>query len=235
MGLKLSRIIIDWIVNIHGGCKPFFEFRDYCKQAKVKWHERLKSELWTFVSLLLPTPTKRQKRHIEDNRKCDNNNWLLFLLLFIIFLWLIATADVRVKRQDDDENSEVNVDELCQDRPADEYFRLSAEGDCRDVVRWAFFKNERIWIFIIISIDFYFSSFHLRNFLRIPYSFILCLLYFDFHTWITNISHIFKNVWHLERVFKSTRSWHTQKNSIRIWGRDESFCNFFFSFIFLKI
>jgi hypothetical protein len=60
----------------------------------------------------------------------NNNNWLLSFFLSI----LIATADVRVKRQDDDEG-EVNVDELCQDRPGDEYFRLSADGDCRDVVR----------------------------------------------------------------------------------------------------
>jgi hypothetical protein len=45
----------------------------------------------------------------------------------------IVSAEVRVKRQDDDD--EVNVEELCQDRPGDEYFRLSADGDCRDVVR----------------------------------------------------------------------------------------------------
>lgn len=45
-----------------------------------------------------------------------------------------ATAETRVKRQnDDDEDS--STDELCLDRPADEYFRLSADGDCRDVVR----------------------------------------------------------------------------------------------------
>jgi hypothetical protein len=48
---------------------------------------------------------------------------------------LIVSADVRVKRQDEDENAEQNVDELCQDRAPDEYFRLSADGDCRDVVR----------------------------------------------------------------------------------------------------
>lgn len=58
-----------------------------------------------------------------------------FFFFSLSFLWLIATADVRVKRQDDDDNAEVNVEELCQDRPADEYFRLSADGDCRDVVR----------------------------------------------------------------------------------------------------
>jgi hypothetical protein len=53
----------------------------------------------------------------------------------LFFTFTIVTADVRIKRQDDDENAEVNVEELCQDRPGDEYFRLSADGDCRDVVR----------------------------------------------------------------------------------------------------
>lgn len=48
---------------------------------------------------------------------------------------MIVAADVRVKRQDDDDNAEQNIEELCQDRPGDEYFRLSADGDCRDVVR----------------------------------------------------------------------------------------------------
>ena len=28
-----------------------------------------------------------------------------------------------------------NVEDLCQGRPANEYFRLTTEGDCRDVVR----------------------------------------------------------------------------------------------------
>lgn len=67
----------------------------------------------------------------------NNNHWLSpFLSSSFAFLWqLIVSADVRVKRQDEDENAEQNVDELCQDRAADEYFRLSADGDCRDVVR----------------------------------------------------------------------------------------------------
>lgn len=54
---------------------------------------------------------------------------------FILNL-LTATATARVKRQDDSEDSDAqNTDELCQDRPADEYFRATLEGDCRDVVR----------------------------------------------------------------------------------------------------
>lgn len=48
---------------------------------------------------------------------------------------MIVTADVRVKRQDDEGDAEQNIEELCQDRPGDEYFRLTADGDCRDVVR----------------------------------------------------------------------------------------------------
>lgn len=40
----------------------------------------------------------------------------------------------REKRQADDSDDQ-SVDELCKNRPADEYFRLSTEGDCRDVVR----------------------------------------------------------------------------------------------------
>lgn len=42
-----------------------------------------------------------------------------------------------VKGQDEDssDGSDPNAEELCHDRPGDEYFRLSTEGDCRDVVR----------------------------------------------------------------------------------------------------
>lgn len=41
-----------------------------------------------------------------------------------------------MKRQEDDGDAEPSIEELCHDRPADEYFRLSTEGDCRDVVRY---------------------------------------------------------------------------------------------------
>lgn len=40
----------------------------------------------------------------------------------------------REKRQAD-EGDDQSVDELCKNRPPDEYFRLTTEGDCRDVVR----------------------------------------------------------------------------------------------------
>lgn len=51
---------------------------------------------------------------------------------------LVSSSLVRTKRQDDDAE-EPTVDELCDNRPPDEYFRLTTEGDCRDVVRYAFF------------------------------------------------------------------------------------------------
>lgn len=61
----------------------------------------------------------------------------------LLFFVVIATPSAdetnhqRVKRQEDDpEGPDVgSIEELCHDRPADEYFRLTTEGDCRDVVR----------------------------------------------------------------------------------------------------
>lgn len=38
--------------------------------------------------------------------------------------------------QDDEGDAEPTAEELCENRAADEYFRLSTEGDCRDVVRY---------------------------------------------------------------------------------------------------
>lgn len=63
------------------------------------------------------------------------------LLMIRISFWIwsystVVAADERAKRQSDDEDVDpLNTDELCQDRPADEYFRTTTEGDCRDVVR----------------------------------------------------------------------------------------------------
>ncbi|KRT82489.1 Carbohydrate-binding protein [Oryctes borbonicus] len=37
--------------------------------------------------------------------------------------------------QDEDANEDPSTEELCENRSADEYFRLTTEGDCRDVVR----------------------------------------------------------------------------------------------------
>jgi len=46
-----------------------------------------------------------------------------------------AGTQVRAQEEDGDDETGPNAEELCQDRPGDEYFRLSVEGDCRDVVR----------------------------------------------------------------------------------------------------
>ena len=43
----------------------------------------------------------------------------------------------RYKRQlTDEELLNLSPEELCKDRKSEEYFRLTTEGDCRDVVRW---------------------------------------------------------------------------------------------------
>ncbi|XP_020721153.2 chitin deacetylase 1 isoform X2 [Bombus affinis] len=57
------------------------------------------------------------------------------------FLFLLGSlflfAGTQVRAQDDEgaDGIDANAEELCQDRPGDEYFRLNVEGDCRDVVR----------------------------------------------------------------------------------------------------
>ena len=43
----------------------------------------------------------------------------------------------RYKRQlDEQELLNLSPEELCKDRVSEEYFRLTTEGDCRDVVRY---------------------------------------------------------------------------------------------------
>lgn len=46
-----------------------------------------------------------------------------------------AATQVRAQDEEGGDGIDANAEELCQDRPGDEYFRLSLEGDCRDVVR----------------------------------------------------------------------------------------------------
>ena len=46
----------------------------------------------------------------------------------------------RYKRTITDEDLlNLSPEELCKDRRSEEYFRLTTEGDCRDVVRWVGF------------------------------------------------------------------------------------------------
>lgn len=59
------------------------------------------------------------------------------MTFFIFVRFSVSAVEIRVKRQNDDSEDvdPLNTEQLCQDRPADEYFRASLEGDCRDVVR----------------------------------------------------------------------------------------------------
>jgi len=47
---------------------------------------------------------------------------------------LLLSGSVTAQR-DDEIAFQDNVEDLCEGRPANEYFRLTTEGDCRDVVR----------------------------------------------------------------------------------------------------
>uniref|UniRef100_A0A8D8XGB1 Chitin-binding type-2 domain-containing protein n=1 Tax=Cacopsylla melanoneura TaxID=428564 RepID=A0A8D8XGB1_9HEMI len=65
-----------------------------------------------------------------------------FSILFCVgLIFTLANGEpLRVKRQNEDggganEGEEPSVEQLCEGRPGDEYFRLTIEGDCRDVVR----------------------------------------------------------------------------------------------------
>lgn len=61
---------------------------------------------------------------------------LQFVTVLIKYLhFILANAATRVKRQEDEGEDGQSTEELCQDRPGDEYFRLTTDGDCRDVVR----------------------------------------------------------------------------------------------------
>lgn len=44
-------------------------------------------------------------------------------------------TQIRGQDEEGGDGIDANAEELCHDRPGDEYFRLSVEGDCRDVVR----------------------------------------------------------------------------------------------------
>lgn len=57
-------------------------------------------------------------------------------------LCFVVSGESRVKRQEEDgAGDEATPQQLCEGRPADEYFRLTTEGDCRDVVRLDSVKN----------------------------------------------------------------------------------------------
>ena len=47
----------------------------------------------------------------------------------------VLVAAAVIVRADEDDLLGANVNDLCKGRPDNEYFRLTTEGDCRDVVR----------------------------------------------------------------------------------------------------
>jgi len=53
--------------------------------------------------------------------------------IFVPAVLLLSLSFVNCQK--DDPQAEANVNELCKDRTDGEYFRLTTEGDCRDVVR----------------------------------------------------------------------------------------------------
>lgn len=40
-----------------------------------------------------------------------------------------------IAQDEEADDNDASTDQLCENRPADEYFRLTTEGDCREVVR----------------------------------------------------------------------------------------------------
>lgn len=61
---------------------------------------------------------------------------LTLLLSLTIFGTVLALT--AVSGQEDNGGTHPNtqqIERLCKDRPENEYFRLTTEGDCRDVVR----------------------------------------------------------------------------------------------------
>lgn len=55
-----------------------------------------------------------------------------FVICFFLYFVLLPTAASQETR---DKLEGIDVEEVCQDRPGDEYFRLDTESDCREVYR----------------------------------------------------------------------------------------------------
>lgn len=65
------------------------------------------------------------------------SNLLILLIDYPLFNVVFKFSGTQVRAQDEEgaDGIDANAEELCQDRPGDEYFRLNVDGDCRDVVR----------------------------------------------------------------------------------------------------
>nr|CAI5860396.1 unnamed protein product [Callosobruchus analis] len=51
------------------------------------------------------------------------------------WLWFLLVLGLALAQEEEQDENDATAEELCQNRPADEYFRLTTEGDCREVVR----------------------------------------------------------------------------------------------------
>lgn len=57
---------------------------------------------------------------------------------FSVNLFLFASIFITLTKAADEATlkpNQIQIEKLCKDRPEDEYFRLTTDGDCRDVVR----------------------------------------------------------------------------------------------------
>lgn len=76
-----------------------------------------------------------------SNNLCEHellfSNLLILLIDYPLFNVVFKFSGTQVRAQDEEgaDGIDANAEELCQDRPGDEYFRLNVDGDCRDVVR----------------------------------------------------------------------------------------------------
>lgn len=61
--------------------------------------------------------------------------WILIIGIVSGIIWCSSVREKRQNQNGEDAPDDPSIDELCKNRPPDEYFRLTIEGDCRDVVR----------------------------------------------------------------------------------------------------
>ncbi len=73
------------------------------------------------------------------HKQCEYSTWNIVIDAYNFVSPISANANVlleRYKRQlSSEELLSLSPEELCKDRISEEYFRLTTEGDCRDVVR----------------------------------------------------------------------------------------------------
>lgn len=81
------------------------------------------------------TPCDRPSRLPSASSSHHRPTFHHIILIFSIIITLSLVSCNIVKRQTETTAHNENEQELCKGRPASEYFRLTADDDCRDVVR----------------------------------------------------------------------------------------------------